>query len=137
MVTKKVNNFTYEFDSFLDIVKKTSLIDYIMTQNVNCYEEIENPAIFCSNRKITFLPSKDHIHKFVFDGKEFHKEIIENSDKTTVGTFIFDLDFMERFAEDSQVRDERKKEEVNTFDQNTNLSNKQSITRKGLNTSLK
>lgn len=87
----------YKYDDFLQIVKRSAVVEFIMTKNVAFYESTKNALEFCNERDISVLPSHDNLHVYELKDNEFVKRVIQSTEKLKVTDFIFDRQVMESF----------------------------------------
>jgi hypothetical protein len=100
----------YEYENFLSITQRSAILEFIMTKNINYYEDLiknnKDPVSFCNEKNINILPSNDNKNKWnLTENNEFIKEkIIENVDKLKESDNIFDFKVLNSFSKESPIK---------------------------------
>ena len=58
----------YDYENFLEIVKRSAILEFIMTKNVQFFEDFDSNKErldFCKDRDISFLPSNDNQNVYI------------------------------------------------------------------------
>jgi hypothetical protein len=99
------HKFRYEFDDYLTIVRRTAIVEFIMTKNALFYDKDKaNFLKFCKDREISTVPCKDGKRMFSIVGDKFVEAIIPYELKIKWNDYLFDDDILDSFTKESPLK---------------------------------